>query len=149
MEMKEALSVTEISKTMGVSRPSVYNLLNRQDHPLPSIRIGRRRVVPRKALMDWMEEETRREVASVGGTMRKPLPTRARRQGWRESIGLTLLPLQILSLWFQRVKQGRSKVCSPVALRTPCRLPSLCCWPAFGVRGSFRRRLRSKERAGR
>lgn len=65
MVAKEGLNITEVSETLGVSRPSVYDLLNRQDHPLPSIRIGRRRVVPRKALMDWMEEETRREVASV------------------------------------------------------------------------------------
>lgn len=60
-EIKEGLNTTEASAFLGVSRPVVYALLNRLEHPLPSLRIGRRRIIPRHALMEWMAEETEKE----------------------------------------------------------------------------------------
>ena len=63
MEAKVGLNVTDVSKMLSLSRPVVYDLLNRKEHPIPSIRVGRRRIIPRQALMDWMQEETTRKEA--------------------------------------------------------------------------------------
>lgn len=60
MPEKQGLTVTEIAKSMSVSRPTIYALMNRPDHPLPSIRLGRRRIIPRQAFLDWLDAETER-----------------------------------------------------------------------------------------
>ena len=57
MDDRISLNATETAKMLSVSRPSLYMLMNRAVHPLPSIRIGRRRVIPVKMLMRWIEEE--------------------------------------------------------------------------------------------
>ena len=60
MSEKQGLTVTDIAKTMSVSRPTIYSLMNREEHPLPSIRLGRRRIIPRQAFLDWLDAETER-----------------------------------------------------------------------------------------
>lgn len=52
---KLALSVTETAALLGVSRPTVYELLNRDD--FPSFRIGSRRVISRAGLERWVEQQ--------------------------------------------------------------------------------------------
>ncbi len=61
MDFREAYNATDVGKIIGVSRPVVYELLNRQAHPIPSFRVGRRRIIPRQQLMDWMREEAEME----------------------------------------------------------------------------------------
>ena len=46
------LTVEEAAKLRGISRTLAYELVNR--HVLPSVRLGRRIVVPRKALEDFL-----------------------------------------------------------------------------------------------
>lgn len=52
---KLGLSVTEAAALLGVSRPTVYELINRED--FPSFRIGTRRVISRAGLERWVEAQ--------------------------------------------------------------------------------------------
>ena len=54
---KIGLSVQETAETLGVSRPTVYRLLDRSDFPV--VRIGRRVLIPRQGLMDWIAKEAK------------------------------------------------------------------------------------------
>lgn len=53
-----ALSVTEAAALLGVSRPTVYQLMNRAD--FPSFRIGARRLISRAGLERWVQEQAER-----------------------------------------------------------------------------------------
>ncbi len=50
------LSVDETARLLGISRSFAYELCAR--HELPSVRLGRRLVVPRRALLRLIEEGT-------------------------------------------------------------------------------------------
>ena len=50
---KLALSVAEMAETLGISRTTAYELVNRED--FPSMRIGQRIIVPVDALDRWLE----------------------------------------------------------------------------------------------
>jgi len=47
------LSVADAAKALGVSRGSLYELVTRGE--IQSLQIGRRRLVPRQALLDFIE----------------------------------------------------------------------------------------------
>ena len=49
---KLGLNISEAALLLGVSRPTMYTLVNRDD--FPKIRIGRRIIIPKKELEDWM-----------------------------------------------------------------------------------------------
>ncbi len=53
MTEKLTLSVEEAGKLLGVSRQIAYQLSRRAD--FPTLRIGRRVLVPRKQLEEWIE----------------------------------------------------------------------------------------------
>ena len=53
-----ALSVTEAAALLGVSRPTVYQLMNRAD--FPSFRIGARRLMSRAGLERWVQKQAER-----------------------------------------------------------------------------------------
>ena len=53
MTEKLTLSVEEAGKVLGVSRQIAYKLSRRAD--FPTLRIGRRVLVPRKQLEEWIE----------------------------------------------------------------------------------------------
>lgn len=48
-----AISITEFCRSIGISRRSLYTLLDRGEGP-PTIRIGRRRVIRREAADAWL-----------------------------------------------------------------------------------------------
>lgn len=54
---KLGVSVTEAALLLGVSRPTMYNLVNRDD--FPKIRVGRRVIIPRQGLEEWMQKEAK------------------------------------------------------------------------------------------
>lgn len=56
---KIALSVTEASATLGVSRPTLYRLIHRDD--FPSFRVGGRVLISRDGLAQWVETQTTKE----------------------------------------------------------------------------------------
>ncbi len=62
---KVALSVSEAAELLGVSRPTVYQLLNRED--FPSFRIGTRRLISRSGLEAWVAAQAAREEAGACG----------------------------------------------------------------------------------
>lgn len=53
MNEKLTLSVEEAGKLLGVSRQVAYQLIHRTD--FPTLHIGRRILVPRKQLEEWMD----------------------------------------------------------------------------------------------
>ncbi len=61
MTEKLTLSVEEAGKLLGVSRQVAYQLSRRSD--FPTLHIGRRVLVPRKQLEEWMD----RNVTGVEG----------------------------------------------------------------------------------
>ena len=56
MTEKLTLSVEEAGKLLGVSRQVAYQLIHRAD--IPTLRIGRRVLVPKKQLEAWMDRMT-------------------------------------------------------------------------------------------
>ena len=60
---KLVLNVTEVSEILGVSRPVVYQLMRRSD--FPSFYIGKRRLVPRDKLKEWVDRQV--ETVDKGG----------------------------------------------------------------------------------
>ena len=53
MTEKLTLSVEEAGKLLGVSRAIAYQLSRRSD--FPTLRIGKRVLVPKKQLQEWMD----------------------------------------------------------------------------------------------
>ena len=58
MNEKLALDVSEAATLIGVSRPTMYQILNRDDVHI-DFYVGTRRKVSRKALLEWIEQETK------------------------------------------------------------------------------------------
>lgn len=58
MGEKLALDVSEAAAVLGVSRPTMYQILNREDVHI-DFYIGTRRKVSRKALQEWIEQQTK------------------------------------------------------------------------------------------
>lgn len=55
MSEKLVYSVPEVAKLLGLNRVTVYKLA-KQDG-FPAVRIGRRIIIPKKALEEWLERE--------------------------------------------------------------------------------------------
>ena len=55
MNEKLTLSVEEAGKLLGVSRQVAYQLIHRPD--FPTIHIGRRVLIPKKQLEEWMDRQ--------------------------------------------------------------------------------------------
>lgn len=63
MESRIVMTADEVRQALGIGRRQVYDLLNRSD--FPSIRLGRKILVPRDAFLRWLDKqagsEARRE----------------------------------------------------------------------------------------
>ena len=59
---KLAISVSEAAELLGISRPSVYELIHRED--FPSFQIGRRTLISRVRLAEWVEAQAAKNVRS-------------------------------------------------------------------------------------
>lgn len=46
---------------MGVSLTTLDALMNRANHPIPHIRLGRKVIIPVKGLETWLAEEAERQ----------------------------------------------------------------------------------------
>ena len=55
-ESKLCLSVAEVARQLGISRPKAYELVRRED--FPKIYIDRRVIVPISGLQTWLEEQS-------------------------------------------------------------------------------------------
>lgn len=56
MSEPDAISVPEAAKRLGIGKNTAWDLVHREDNPLPHVRIGRRVVVPVAKLQAWLEE---------------------------------------------------------------------------------------------
>ena len=54
---KIALNVSEAAEALGVSRPVLYQLIHRDD--FPALKIGKRTLIPRAALEEWINAHRR------------------------------------------------------------------------------------------
>lgn len=54
---KLCISVPEAARLLGLGRNSVYEAVRRGE--VPAVRVGRRLVVPIRALEEWLEAQTR------------------------------------------------------------------------------------------
>lgn len=52
---KHTLKVEEVGQLLGISRASAYNLARSEG--FPSIRVGKRLVIPTGAFSKWMDEK--------------------------------------------------------------------------------------------
>ena len=52
---KMLLTVDEMRKVTGFSRPMAYQMVNRED--FPKVRVGRRIMIPVKQLEAWIERQ--------------------------------------------------------------------------------------------
>lgn len=63
-------SITEAARALGVSRSYCYELV--QQGMLPYLALGRRRVIPRKALQDYIERHTQQDGSAPADGTRPP-----------------------------------------------------------------------------
>jgi len=57
---KLTVTVEEMAEIVGVSRPTAYDLIHKEG--FPTVRIGRRIVIPLDSLKRWLEEQARAAV---------------------------------------------------------------------------------------
>ena len=57
------MSVTEAAEVLGISRGLAYELVRTRQ--LPSVRLGRRLVVPRAALLSWLAESSGYQIVAA------------------------------------------------------------------------------------
>lgn len=50
------LSANEVAQVLGISRANAYTLMHSKG--FPTIHIGKRMVVPKNKLIEWMERQT-------------------------------------------------------------------------------------------
>jgi len=60
------LSVPEAARTLGIARSSLYVLMDRRE--LTSVSIGRRRLIPARALEDYVDRLIERSTAGPWGS---------------------------------------------------------------------------------
>jgi excisionase family DNA binding protein len=64
-QVKEMLKPSDIAPLLGVTRARVYQMVT--EGKLPSVRFGRGLRIPRAAWEAWLEEQSKRALASIGG----------------------------------------------------------------------------------
>lgn len=57
-ELPLTLNAEDIQAVMNISRAGAYTLMHRED--FPTIRIGKRMVVPREKFLEWREKNAER-----------------------------------------------------------------------------------------
>ena len=62
MVEKLTYSVTEAAEALGVSRPTMYELLHREG--FPSLKVGNRVLISRKRLAEWVDQQAGKESPS-------------------------------------------------------------------------------------
>lgn len=56
---KLAYSAAETAQVLGVSRPTVYTLLKRED--FPSFKLGNRTLISAEGLREWVKAQAKKE----------------------------------------------------------------------------------------
>ena len=58
-DLPNVLNAKQLAATLGISRAGAYNLLNSK--AFPTLRIGGRLLVPKKQLVEWIEQSVMNE----------------------------------------------------------------------------------------
>lgn len=58
MSDRLTMTVQETAEALGISRNSAYQLVRQGE--IPSVRLGRRLVIPKQALTAWLERQAER-----------------------------------------------------------------------------------------
>lgn len=58
-ELPMMMSVTEAADALGISSVSLYKLIEK-DKSFPVVTIGRRKVIPKEQLRNWIDENCKR-----------------------------------------------------------------------------------------
>lgn len=53
---KLTMNVADLQQALGIGRAQAYELVNRAD--FPTIRLGRKIIIPKDAFMRWLERQT-------------------------------------------------------------------------------------------
>ena len=56
----DLLTIRECAEALRLHRTTIYRLLRRPHRPLPSIKLGSRRLIPRSGLEAWLGQELAR-----------------------------------------------------------------------------------------
>ena len=59
-------SVTEAAQALGVSRRTMYDLINRED--FPTLKVGGRRLISRELLAEWVRTKAGKQNKATPGT---------------------------------------------------------------------------------
>lgn len=59
MVEKLTYSVTEAAEALGVSRPTMYELIHREG--FPSLKVGNRVLISRRRLVEWVDQQAGKE----------------------------------------------------------------------------------------
>ena len=55
----DVLTAKQLEEILHISRAGAYNLMNRPD--FPTLHVGRRKLVAKDKLLDWMDSNTQRQ----------------------------------------------------------------------------------------
>jgi len=66
---KRTISVVEMARVLGISRPKAYELANRAD--FPALHIGRRILVPVAAFDQWLQNQVTPPLHAIGQAQNK------------------------------------------------------------------------------
>ena len=55
-QLPSTLSANQVAQVLGISRANAYTLMHSKG--FPTIQIGKRMVVPKNKLIEWMERQT-------------------------------------------------------------------------------------------
>jgi len=69
------MSVTEVCQEMGISKPTGYDLVNQTN--FPSIRLGKKIIIPREAFENWLQESVASGLAFIPTSKKTELRCRA------------------------------------------------------------------------
>ncbi|MFW5987863.1 MAG: helix-turn-helix domain-containing protein [bacterium] len=57
------LQVREVAEILRINQTKAYELAKRED--FPSVKLGRRIIIPKEAFKNWLEQTARNEAATV------------------------------------------------------------------------------------
>ena len=57
------LNADQLAQTLGISRAGAYQLMHAKD--FPTIRIGKRMIVPKDKLLNWLEDKQKEKETEV------------------------------------------------------------------------------------
>lgn len=66
MKTKMTYGRKEACEITGMSIPSLDAFMHREENPIPHFRVGRKVLIPRAALEQWVIDEAKRTAASDG-----------------------------------------------------------------------------------